>query len=149
MPDSNQTIPVHHGSAFWPHLFAPLKQMGGAIADFFSPDADASNTEDAYEINIELPGVNESDIDVSLTDDILTITGEKRVETEKKGRSYYFSERSYGAFERSFRLPDDVDADGLEAAFADGLLTLRLPRTAKLAAQARKIEIRHTGNRKA
>ena len=72
---------------------------------------------------------------------MLVITGEKHDERKKEGKTFFFSERSYGAFRRAFRLPQDVDAAAIGAEYTDGVLTVSLPRTAQSAGQERKIEI--------
>ena len=143
MESSNdQSIPVEKGQSAWPHLFEPFRTAASAVANFFSPSADAANAENAYEINIELPGVSADNIDVSLHDHVLTIKGEKKHSHEEKTKTYYFSERSYGTFQRSFRLPGDVQADKIAADFTDGVLTLTLPKTAPAAREQKKIRIR-------
>lgn len=127
---------------WWPNLYEPLRGLGQRIADFFAPSADAAATDACYEVNMELPGVSADDIDVSVHDNLLTIKGEKRAEREEKGRTYFFSEREYGAFQRSFRLPGDVRADDVTADFKDGVLKLRIPKAGPPPAQAHKVEIR-------
>jgi HSP20 family protein len=113
---------------FWSDILEPIKQVGRQIMEFVSPNAEASEVADAYEVSVELPGVKTEDIDVTVADGILTVRGEKHSEREEKGRSYYFSERSYGAFQRSFRLPSDADASGISADSEHGVLTIRIPR---------------------
>jgi len=113
---------------WWPSMYEPLRNVGRKIADFFAPDADASATENAYVINVELPGVKADNVHVSIQDHVLTLKGEKTSEHEEKGRTYFFSERRYGAFQRSFRLPPDVSEDEISADFKDGILTLRVPK---------------------
>lgn len=126
----------------WPHLFEPFRSAAASVANFFSPSADAANADNAYEINMELPGVSSEDIDVSLNDHVLTVKGEKRNSREEKTKTYYFTERSYGTFQRSFRLPGDVDASKIGADFNDGVLTLTLPKTAPAAREVKKIAVR-------
>ena len=113
-------------SSLWPHVLDPLKHFGEKVAGYFSPAADAATTEEAYEISVELPGVRSDDIIIELHEDLLTIKGEKHFEREEKGRSYYFSERRYGAFQRAFRLPADVDASDIDASHNEGVLTVRV-----------------------
>ncbi len=129
-------------TGWWPTIPAPLRGIGHRIAHFFAPSADAAQTEEFYEINVELPGVVAADIDVSVHDGTLTIKGEKRIESEAKGRTYFFSEREYGAFMRSFRLPADVSDDKVAAEFKDGILTLRVPKVSASPKTARRIEVR-------
>ncbi len=128
----------------WPGIFEPLRNVGTKIANFFSPSSEAAMSDDEYQINMELPGVDENDIDVSLDGNMLTISGEKRSEHEEKEKSYFFSERTYGAFQRSFRVPDDVDMSNIGAAFNKGVLTLTLPKTTPSKSEQRKISVHAT-----
>jgi HSP20 family protein len=109
-----------------------------------SPAVDFAEDDKAYRITAELPGMSEKDIDVSLSGDTLTIKGEKREEKEEKAKNYYLSERHYGSFRRSFTLPDGIDRDKIDAAFAAGVLTLTLPKTAEAVKQQKKIEVKAT-----
>ena len=136
---SENHVPIAHGSGFFPHIFEPFKSLGASIAGCFSPSADAI---DSYELNIELPGVKEDDIDITLQNGILSIKGEKREEREEKTKSYYFSERSYGRFKRSFRVPSDVVEDKIGAQFGDGVLKVILPRNAPKELAVKKVEIK-------
>ena len=131
-----------HTAGWWPQVYEPLRNIGAKIADWFAPASDAASTEDAYEINMELPGVAADDIDIAVNDGQLTVRGEKRFQREEKGRTYYFSEREYGAFQRSFRLPSDADADNVAADFLNGVLTVRIPKTKPRQESAKKIQIR-------
>src|SRR5262249_14714840 len=96
-----------------------------------APAVDIVEKEKAYEITAELPGMDESNIDVKFSDGTLTIKGEKRGEREEKKKDFYLSERRYGSFQRSFGVPDGVDADKIEASFKNGVLTVTLPKTAQ------------------
>jgi HSP20 family protein len=102
-----------------------------------APAMDLVENEKEYEITAELPGIDEKNIEIKLTSRVLTIKGEKREEKEEKEKDYYLSERRYGSFHRSFQLPEVVDADKIEANFAKGVLTVKLPKTAE-AQQAEK-----------
>jgi HSP20 family protein len=101
-------------------------------------------------LTVELPGVDEKDIDVSLVGDQLTIKGEKKSEHEDKkdeaGRVYHRVERSYGAFQRTMTVPYRIDPDQVSAEFKDGVLKIHLPKPADAIGQskARKIEVRRT-----
>jgi len=107
-----------------------------------APAVDLVEKEDAYEITAELPGLDEKDVEIKLANRTLTIKGEKGEEKEEKRKDYYLSERRYGSFQRSFRLPDGVDADAIDAAFARGVLTVRLPKTAEARQAERKIAVK-------
>ncbi len=99
--------------------------------DVFSPRVDVVESDDEIKIAAELPGMDAQDIDVSLSNDVLTISGEKKAEEEHKGRNYYRMERSYGSFQRSIPLPLEVEANKVNAAFKNGVLTITLPKTAE------------------
>lgn len=134
-------LPVHRTTDWWPDFFEPFKSAGQRLNDFFSPTAEAVSSDDSYEVVVELPGVDEKDIDITLNDDVLVIRGEKHSEKEEKGKTYYFSERSYGSFQRSFRLPGIVNPDAVQASFDKGVLHINLPKNAEEATTSRKIEI--------
>jgi HSP20 family protein len=107
-----------------------------------NPAIDVTEDADAYKLTAELPGMAESEIEVALTDDTLTIKGEKKQEAEKTENNYYLSERSYGAFRRSFALPDGVDRDKIGAEFAKGVLTVTMPKLAEAKTEPKKIEVK-------
>ena len=94
-------------------------------------------------ISAELPGVEEKDIDVSVADDLLTISGEKKSEVEHKDGEKFRSERTYGRFSRSFTLPFAIDAEKVEAKFDKGVLKLTIPRPPEAPAKVKKVAIRH------
>jgi len=106
------------------------------------PAVDVVEDEKSYRITAELPGMAEKDIDVSLTGDTLVIKGEKREEREQKEKNRYLSERTYGAFQRNFAIPDGIDRDKIGAEFSKGVLTLTLPKTTEAQKQQKKIEIK-------
>lgn len=131
-----------HTAGWWPRLYEPLQNIGQKVADWFAPRSDASTLEHAYEINVELPGVKAEDVDVSVHDNNLVVRGEKHHSREDKGRTFFFSEREYGLFQRSFRLPPDADGDNIDASFTDGVLCLKIAKEAPSKPQARKIDVR-------
>ncbi len=107
-----------------------------------APAVDVAESDKAYEITAELPGMAEKDLEVRLANGALTIKGEKHEEKEEKRKDYHVSERRYGAFERSFRLPDEVDADKIEASFKNGVLKVTLPKTPEAQKAEKKIEVK-------
>lgn len=109
-----------------------------------SPDVDFSETDGGYKITAELPGLDEKDIELTLADNVLTLKGEKKEEREEKDKGYYLSERSYGTFQRAFRLPNDVDAAKIDTKSSKGVLTVNLPKSAEAKAKTRKIEVKST-----
>jgi HSP20 family protein len=107
----------------------------------FSPAFDVSETEDAVTVKAELPGIAEKDIDISFSDGILTIKGEKKHEKEEENACYHTVERHYGTFSRSLRLPTEVDTEKVDATFKDGVLRVTLPKSET--SKPRKIEIKN------
>ena len=101
-----------------------------------------AETDKAYEVTAELPGMDESNIEVKLADDVLTIKGEKKEEKEEKKKDYYVSERRFGSFQRSFTVPAGVDASKIEANFKNGVLIVTLPKNAQAQKSEKKIEIK-------
>jgi len=104
------------------------------------PHFDITETEKDYVISGEIPGIDVKDLNVTLTDGIITIKGEKKKETEEKEENYHRIERHYGSFERSFRVPDNVKTDKLDANYKDGVLNLTLPKTE--ISEVKKIEVK-------
>ena len=113
----------------------PAFQKTGMI----SPAVDIYEDGDDVVVKAEIPGMKKEDIDVTITDNSLTISGEKKQEEEVKEKDYHRIERSYGSFSRSFRLPDNVKAGKAKASFKDGVLEIRLPKTKE--SKQKKIEI--------
>jgi HSP20 family protein len=107
----------------------------------FVPAFDIAESDTEYSVIAELPGIDEKDIDVTLTDGILTIKGEKKQETEEKDGTYHRIERRYGSFQRSFRMPDGVQGDKIDATYKDGVLKLMIPKSEN--SEVKKIEIKH------
>jgi len=104
------------------------------------PSADISETKDKLLIKAELPGLDPKDINVSVSGDLLTIKGEKKKEEEEKDEHYHFMERYYGSFQRSFRLPVNVQSDKVEAIFDKGVLNITLLK--KEEAEKKEIEVK-------
>lgn len=107
-----------------------------------TPAVDISETAAAYEITAELPGLDEKNIEVKLSNGNLTIKGEKQEEKEEEEKDYYLHERRFGSFERCFRVPDGVDLDKIEAKFKNGVLTVTLPKTAEAKKAEKKITVK-------
>ena len=108
---------------------------------FPNPAVDVTEDDKAYKITVELPGLEEKDIDVSVAGDMLTIKGEKSYEKDEKNKDHHMSERAYGRFQRSFALPDAIDRDKVAADLAKGVLTVTLPKSAQ-AQKQQKIEVK-------
>ena len=106
------------------------------------PAVDVVESEQSYEITADLPGMDEKNIEVKVTDGVLTMKGERQEEKEEKKTGYYLQERSFGSFQRSFEMPESVDADKIEANFKKGVLTVKLPKKAEAQKPAKKIEVK-------
>jgi len=105
-----------------------------------SPAVDITEDDASFKLSAELPGMTEKDIQVSLSGNTLVIKGEKRQEREEKDKGYHLSERIYGEFQRSFLLPESADSEKVDAQFANGVLTVTVPKTAQVA--PKKIEVK-------
>lgn len=126
---------------WWSQLYGPMRQLGQRVAELFQPSSEAAITKDCYEISVELPGVSEDQITVEVHDRRLTVTGEKQSSHEEKGKSFYFSERTYGRFRRDFNLPSDADAENVQATHKDGVLEIKVAKSAPQQSAVKKIEI--------
>lgn len=107
-----------------------------------APAVDIVEKDNAYEVTADLPGIDEKNIEVKLSDGSLMIRGEKKEEKEEKKKDYYLHERHFGSFERSFRLPETVDTDKIEASFKKGVLTVTLPKKLEAQKPAKKIDVK-------
>jgi HSP20 family protein len=106
------------------------------------PELDVRENATSIAVEAELPGVEEKDISVTLANGVLTIKGEKKQEKEEKGENFYVSERSYGSFERSLRLPDSVDETKVDAKFENGVLKVTAAKKPEAVKVERKIAIK-------
>jgi len=106
----------------------------------FVPAFDVSETDSALIVKVEVPGIEQKDMDISLSNGLLTIKGEKKLEKKEENEHFHSVERSYGAFSRTFRLPVEIDTEKVDAGYKDGVLTVTLPKTET--AQPRKIEVK-------
>jgi HSP20 family protein len=122
---------------FGPSLFAESGRTRDVI-----PRMDVTEDDKAFGVTIELPGMTEKDIAVSLTDRVLTVAGEKKEEKEQKDKDTYRSERRYGSFRRAFELPNDIDANKIEASFKNGVLKIDLPKTKEAQEKVKHIEVK-------
>jgi HSP20 family protein len=117
-----------------------LDIFGGRTGSF-SPRVEVSEDEKEIRVSAELPGLDEKDISVSITGDSLTLSGEKKEESESKDKGYFLKERSYGSFTRTIPLYSDIKTDMVEAHFKKGVLRIHLPKTAKAVDGKKKIEV--------
>jgi HSP20 family protein len=105
------------------------------------PSLDLSETKNEFVVKAELPGIDPKDIDISLTNDILTIKGEKKQEKEEKEENYHLIERTYGSFTRAIRIPGQVQSDKINATFKNGVLKVVLPKTEETKKKEIKIKV--------
>lgn len=110
-----------------------------------SPSLDQTEDDKAYHVSVELPGMDQADVDVSFADGRLTISGEKKQEKEEKDKDFYRCERSFGEFRRSLAIPGAVDESKIEATFKKGVLNIHLPKTKEAQSKPRKIAVKAAG----
>ena len=108
----------------------------------FVPDINTREGEFAYHIDIDLPGMSKDEINIHIDNNILTISGERKTKEETKKDDYYKVESSFGKFERTLSLPDDVDAENIHAESSDGVLEIVIPKMTRKIEQVKKIEIK-------
>lgn len=122
------------GRHWWPRMQFPEKEL-------MSPSADIYREGNNIVVKTELPGMTKEDIDITLTDDKITISGEKKREEKVEEKDYYRYERSSGSFSRSFRLPEEVQTDKVKASFKNGILEIKIPMTEEARKKEKKIKI--------
>jgi len=121
---------------WWPERWSRTDEL-----ELRAPAVDVFEEKDDIVVKAELPGIEKDNIEVNLTDHTLTIKGEKKKEEEVKEENYYRSERSYGSFMRTVDLPKDVRADKVKAAFKNGILEVRMPKTEEAKAKEIKVKV--------
>ena len=107
-----------------------------------SPRSDMSESDKEYELAIELPGMTEKDVEVTLKDNMITLKGEKKSERETMEKDYHIAEHSYGSVRRTFSMPADVDPNKVKASFSKGVLTVHLPKTKEARSKPHKIDVK-------
>jgi len=112
------------------------------VVGMFGPSTDVTETDKSIDVSVELPGMTEDDIDISLSGDAITIRGEKKIEHEENRKGVYMSERSYGSFYRTVPLPAGVDPDKADATFKNGVLKVSLPKTPEAQAKIKHIPVK-------
>ena len=113
-----------------------------ASSTAFSPAVNTREGEFAYHVDVDLPGVKKEDIAISVHDNIVTLSGERRIQNELKEENYYKVESEYGKFSRSFSLPENTDAENIHAETTDGVLEVIIPKLEVTEDKPRKIEIK-------
>lgn len=126
----------------WSYPMAEFERRFGDAKLQLTPRVDVTESESQYDIVVELPGMNSDDIEININDDSLTLKGEKRDEIEKKEKNYHIRERSYGSFQRTFRIPGGVENDDIEASFSNGILNIKMPKSEKAKENTRKIPVK-------
>ena len=160
---ANQEVSAERGrhgelSRSFQHPLASLQsEIDRVFGDFFNtldmaklsvfsngtmvPKADFSESDAGYELAVEMPGVTEKDLDVSVKNGVLTVKGEKKSEREEKKKDYYRAERSYGSYYRAMTLPEDADESKIAARYTDGVLRIAIPKSAEAKTKSQKIAI--------
>lgn len=126
---------------FW-RGFPTVWGEGPEWAGGFTPKVDVAETDNDIRVTAELPGLDEKDIEVSVTRDALTIRGEKKEEKETRKEGYFHTERYFGSFTRTVPLPREVVTDKAEATFRKGVLTITLPKTEQVKSETRKVQVK-------
>lgn len=120
-------------------LFPAVKTEDGITSKTWMPVVDIAEDAETITLHVELPGVPNEAVDVAVENQVLTVSGERKFEKSAEGKNYHRIERAYGSFQRSFTLPQNVQADKVAATFSDGILTVTVPKLEL--AKPRKIEI--------
>ena len=124
------------------HYLAPFARSEGTMAFAFPARLDMSETKDAVVVKLDLPGMEDKDIDVSLEDGALIVSGQREQKTEEKNENFHRMERAFGSFRRVVPLPCEVVGDKIDAHLVQGVLTINLPKAAPTAPKTQKIRVR-------
>ncbi len=127
--------------SFWGKMDRPLAGFDLPFGDQ-APRSDVVETADGVEVTVELPGMAQQDVEVSLSGDTLTVKGEKKIEKQEEKKGYYVSERSYGSIYRTIPLPSGTDTDKADAAFKNGVLTVKIPHSPEAKAKVKRIDVK-------
>lgn len=119
----------------------PWGRFRGAFGMAY-PTVDAAETDTEYQITAELPGMTEKDVEVTMANGMLILKGSKDEAKEERKKDYFMSERRYGSFQRSFRLPEDADVENIAATLKNGVLSVNVPKSARAQAEQRKVEVK-------
>jgi len=134
----NRMFDTFFDEPFRPGMLRPLSETSGN----FAPRLDISETDTEIRINADLPGMDENDIHLTLENNELTISGEKKTEKEEKGRTFHRLERRYGSFTRTIDLPIEVNIDQIDASFKKGVLVVTIPKPKETVSQRKRIPIK-------
>jgi HSP20 family protein len=130
----------HHVNDLFPEFFDPAMDEATQRAASWLPAAEGRLEDGTYIIQLALPGMDPKEVQVSLMDNVLTVKGERKADHDTTGKDYFVREVAYGAFQRSFALPEGVDVAQVEAKYANGMLEVRVP--SPRAATPRTIEVK-------
>ena len=139
--------PFEDIAALWPRdlfnrdFFSSLKS-DGTVGVEWSPRCDITETEEEVLVHAELPGVDAKDMNVTVHEGVLTVSGEKRTESKEEDAGRQYTERFFGSFERRLTIPANVDDTRIDANLKDGVLEVHMPKVAKVVPEARKIEVK-------
>jgi len=111
------------------------------VTEAFVPDMDVYETDGEVVVELEVPGLERKDIKITVEENVLKISGEKKLERDQKGKNYYIYERCAGKFERALRLPDYVDVEKIKAEYKNGVLTVRLPKKEERKKKVIEVEV--------
>lgn len=137
---------VNRAFADFLRMVTPLPMAGwpAAFADISSGvQVDVAESDKELKVSAELPGINEDDINVRVSDGMLVISGEKKAESTVDEKGYILHERSFGRVERALPLPDGIDANAAQATFKNGVLNVTIPKTARAQSSAKRIPVKH------
>ena len=126
----------------WSYPVADLERRFNMSKLELTPRVDVSESDQKYSIEMELPGMTAENIDITTSDDSLTVKGHKQDEHEEKNKNYHVKERSFGSFQRSFRIPNGVDQNKIEATYANGVLDIALPKTEDVETKKRSVKVK-------
>ena len=126
--NANDFVPTSFSNMIDRFFNESLARTGGST---FVPKVDFLESEKAFELHVAAPGLNKEDFKIDLNDNVLTVSGERKLKDEKKEKNFYSLETSYGSFSRSFSLPDNVDSKKITAAYNNGILELTIPKDEK------------------
>jgi HSP20 family protein len=127
--------------SFWGRIDRPFAAGGWPFGEQ-GPRSDVVETDEGVEVTVELPGMEQEDVEVSLAGDTLTVKGEKKVERQDQKKGYYVSERSYGSVYRTIPLPSGVDTEKADASFRNGVLTVKIPHSPEARARVKRINVK-------
>ncbi|WP_428408391.1 Hsp20/alpha crystallin family protein [Hyphococcus sp.] len=127
---------------FFERFERPFFDRSFGLAGLLQPSVDITESDKQIKIAVDLPGMDEDDIDVSLTGDVLTIRGERRHEREEDEKGYFLHERSYGSFYRTIPLPPGLETDRAKAEFKKGVLRITMPKSSHAKDLTKRIEVK-------